>query len=293
MSSFHQIAKLDLPQLRFELIRNEWSPHFEETYNSSSAILAYTRLGTGRIPDNRVYFDVASYRFPHARAGEIVLRPPGIPVHVIGHDDALSGTSLQCAFEPDYFVSRSRLSDWDRERLLNCLNIRSAPITNIMRRIAAELIRPGFGSEDIVEGLGRTLVFELARVFDSRTACKKPRGRLSPWQLRCVDDALYGARGAWPTKTEIAAACGLSPRYLAHAFLQTTGRTLGDHMQAARLESARQLLARSGLTIKQVALELGFPSLSSFSIAFKRAVGVSPREFGRMAGSKSSEKMLM
>jgi AraC family transcriptional regulator len=74
---------------------------------------------------------------------------------------------------------------------------------------------------------------------------------------------------------------------LAHAFLQTTGRTLSEHIQSVRLEAAKTLLAGSDLTIKQVASELGFPSLSSFSLAFKRAVGVSPRQFGRMAGSKA------
>jgi AraC-like DNA-binding protein len=36
---------------------------------------------------------------------------------------------------------------------------------------------------------------------------------------------------------------------------------------------------------------VGFPSLSSFSLAFKRAVGVSPRRWGWMAGTKTAEEI--
>jgi AraC family transcriptional regulator len=291
MNPYFLVAELNLPPLRFEIFKHEWPPHFAATFNSASAVLAYTKVRTDRILAHSVYFDTGSCHSPRTRAGELTLRPPGIPLHVTGEHDALSGTSLYCTLEPEYFVTGSRLSDWDGDRLRSCLNIRSEPITNVMKRVTSELLQPGFGSEDIVEGLGHTLVFELARVFGSRTGNRNIRGRLSPWQLRCVDGALHEAGRDWPTRADIAAACGLSPRYLAHAFLQTTGRTLSDHMQAVRLEAAKKLISDSNLTIKQVAIELGFPSLSSFSIAFKRAVGVSPRQFGWMAGTKTADEI--
>jgi AraC family transcriptional regulator len=286
------IAELNLPPLRFELFKHEWPPHFEATFKSASAVLAYTKVRADRLLGHSVCFDTGSSRSQRMRVGEITLRPPGIPLHVFGEHDALSGTSLYCTLEPEYFVTRSRLSDWDGDRLRCCLNIRSEPIMSIMKRVTSELLQPDFASQDIVEGLGQTLVFELARVFGSPPSSCNGRARLSPWQLRCIDDALHESGRNWPARAEIAAACGLSPRYLAHAFLQTTGRTLSEHMQAVRLETAKKLITASNLTIKQVAIELGFPSLCSFSLAFKRAVGVSPRRFGRMAGTRTAEEIL-
>jgi AraC-like DNA-binding protein len=47
------------------------------------------------------------------------------------------------------------------------------------------------------------------------------------------------------------------------------------------MRKAAQLLLNSDLTISEIALEVGYLSLSHFSSVFRQRFGVSPREFRR------------
>jgi AraC-like DNA-binding protein len=56
-----------------------------------------------------------------------------------------------------------------------------------------------------------------------------------------------------------------------------------DYFDARRMDHARRHLRQRGASVKEVAAELGFRSLSHFSDWFKKGSGVSPRQF--LAGS--------
>jgi AraC-like DNA-binding protein len=77
----------------------------------------------------------------------------------------------------------------------------------------------------------------------------------------------------------IAAACGISTRYL-HKVFQDSGQSVGDYLRERRLCVCRErLVARGGeRQIKDIALSAGFRSVSHFSNAFKARFGVAPRE---------------
>jgi AraC-like DNA-binding protein len=49
------------------------------------------------------------------------------------------------------------------------------------------------------------------------------------------------------------------------------------------LRRAARLLAEGGRSVTDVALDVGFADLSNFVRSFRRAAGVSPREFRRAA----------
>jgi AraC family transcriptional regulator len=64
------------------------------------------------------------------------------------------------------------------------------------------------------------------------------------------------------------------------------GISIGDHVTHCRVDHAKRLLA-AGESAKITAHALGFASSSSFSYAFRRAVGETPGEFrGRMYRKK-------
>ena len=72
---------------------------------------------------------------------------------------------------------------------------------------------------------------------------------------------------------------GASRRTLERQFKALTGQTLGYFYMARRLEQAKVLLIHSGLPIQEVGLMTGFASTSHFADRFRRAFGLTPRQW--------------
>ncbi|GAB2985879.1 helix-turn-helix transcriptional regulator [Streptomyces pseudoechinosporeus] len=77
---------------------------------------------------------------------------------------------------------------------------------------------------------------------------------------------------AWGTEV------GASARTLARLFVTETGLTFGQWRERLRIQAAMPLLAE-GLTMEAVARRVGYASASSFVAAFRRIVGVTPRQY--------------
>lgn len=77
---------------------------------------------------------------------------------------------------------------------------------------------------------------------------------------------------------DLASAANLSPSQLIRQFRATLGVTPVRTIQLMRLEQAMTLLARSNLTVKQIAARCGFVSQFHFSRLFHRVYGASPTE---------------
>ncbi|QPH53687.1 helix-turn-helix domain-containing protein [Pontivivens ytuae] len=76
----------------------------------------------------------------------------------------------------------------------------------------------------------------------------------------------------------IAAAFGLGERQL-HALFAGTGRSVGERIEAARMETARGLLEDTDLPVSTVAARSGFRDPAYFARVFRRAHGMSPRDW--------------
>ncbi len=71
----------------------------------------------------------------------------------------------------------------------------------------------------------------------------------------------------------------LSRRSLDRRFQETLGRTPAEEIRRVRLERARQLLADTDMPVPKVAFTAGFTSREYFAQAFKREIGLSPRQY--------------
>ncbi|WP_340006603.1 helix-turn-helix domain-containing protein [Paenibacillus sp. FSL K6-0276] len=79
--------------------------------------------------------------------------------------------------------------------------------------------------------------------------------------------------------TEIAEQEFLSVHYLSRFFQKYLGTTFSQYLNGVRLEYALVELTYSDLTITQVALNNGFPSIKAFNKVFKDFYGSTPREY--------------
>lgn len=91
------------------------------------------------------------------------------------------------------------------------------------------------------------------------------------------------------TSQMLAECFGFAPSYLSSIFKQYYGVTPVYYMVRRRMEEGKRLLAESGAKIKDVARMLGYEDSLYFSKVFKKIVGMSPKEYVRMAAGTAEK----
>jgi len=81
------------------------------------------------------------------------------------------------------------------------------------------------------------------------------------------------------TVAELAERVAMSRSAFAAAFVQVLGQPPVQYLRQRRMELAARLLRNPSLGLKEVALRVGYDSVSAFNSAFKRHSGVAPGQF--------------
>ncbi len=82
-----------------------------------------------------------------------------------------------------------------------------------------------------------------------------------------------------PTVRYIAGQLNLSPKYLSNLLRGLTEQNTQQHIHDKLIEKAKEKLSTTNLSISEIAYELGFEHLQSFSKLFKSKTSLSPVEF--------------
>lgn len=219
---------------------------------------------------------------PHRleRLGDIFALPPGEELAVKGGSGRQA--SLICTIDPRLVHDAiGHPLEWDDQHLAATLDIGSAHIRALLFRITAEVRHPGLGSQRMMELLGGELAIELAR-YCQEVAERPITGGLSGWRLRLIDERIADDLTA-PSLKELAEICSLSVRQLTRGFRVSRACSIGDYIEQRRMEAAKRMLMK-GESVKSIAFRMGFASPSSFTFAFRRAVGASPSTFRQRQG---------
>ena len=94
-------------------------------------------------------------------------------------------------------------------------------------------------------------------------------------------DLLRESRETPPTIEQLAREVRISPFHFIRQFEAVFGVTPHQYRIAARIELAKELLARGEHSVTDVCMEVGFSSLGSFSTLFARRVGETPSAYQR------------
>ncbi|PSJ43659.1 AraC family transcriptional regulator [Sphingomonas deserti] len=108
-----------------------------------------------------------------------------------------------------------------------------------------------------------------------------PRRGLADWQVRKVTAYMREHLDEEIGLDELAGLLSLSRFHFGTAFRLATGRTPHDWLVAERMERAQNLLRDPLLNVTEIALSVGYQTPSSFTAAFRRAVGLTPSDFRR------------
>jgi two-component system, response regulator YesN len=74
----------------------------------------------------------------------------------------------------------------------------------------------------------------------------------------------------------------INPSYLRAVFKKELGMTITDYLTHTRMQKAKELLARGGVKLSDIAEQIGYNDPAYFSRAFKKYYGYSPSEYENM-----------
>jgi len=103
-------------------------------------------------------------------------------------------------------------------------------------------------------------------------------------EVERVVDLLVRCKGRWPSIEEVAGKMAVSTRTLRRR-LDEKGTSFSGLLEEVRQKQAKELLAGTVMSVEQIADSLGYAETASFTHAFKRWTGRSPREFRSSASA--------
>jgi AraC-like DNA-binding protein len=146
-------------------------------------------------------------------------------------------------------------------------------------RLLHEAILALFDGRDDPDRTGllvRLAMLELHEAEDSATFIPLPH---EPRCRRAANIVLDDPTGAHEIET-LARAVGTSARTLSRLFAAETQLSFKSWCQRARIAAAIEKLSmETGVSVKQLAAELGYASVPAFSHAFRQVTGKTPTEF--------------
>ena len=214
---------------------------------------------------------------------DVVLPPFGRPHHSLVDMSALGAVDPRAFREmADYLAKR-----WDafgnlilRQALIRPNNFAGAIVAGFY-----EVVTPNYPVKifDSIEPATAWLDITgetdfIAAVTSTRAAARDidPVVR----QLR----SLLCEESGWPRLSDLAKRMGLSERSMQRR-LGAARTSFHAEVHTAKLDSAQTLMLAGGISLTQIALELGFASLQHFSSLFRKRHGQSPTQWLRRRGT--------
>lgn len=197
---------------------------------------------------------------------------------VLIHPDFLWNTTLAKTIRQYEFFSYSvyealYLSDKE-EAMLNTI------VQNIEQEYCANIDR--FSQSVIIAQLELLLTYS-ERFYQRQFITRKVANHEILTKLEDLLDNYFKSdmltQKGLPSVTFIAENLNISPGYLSGLLKSLTGQNTQQHLHNKLIELAKEKLSTTQLTVSEIAYELGFEHLQSFSKLFKTKTRLSPLEF--------------
>jgi AraC-like DNA-binding protein len=112
--------------------------------------------------------------------------------------------------------------------------------------------------------------------LDKSTSAPRPHGGLSPGALRRVREYVDANLNKTIDLPTLASVAGLSIHHFARGFKQSAGIAPHHYLIRRRVEHAQDMLARTDLSLSEVAYAAGFSDQSHLARHFRQILGVTP-----------------
>ncbi len=198
--------------------------------------------------------------------------------HIIIHPDFLWNTPLANGIKRyefwDYAVSESLfLSEKEEETVISI-------VENIHRETHANIDK--FSKQIIISQLESLLNYAERFYYRQFITREKANHQVLDRLKKALDDyfdSRLPATKGLPTVNDVAALLHISPKYLSSVLRTHTGQNTQHYIHEKLIERAKERISTSDLSMSEIAYELGFEHLQSFSRLFKAKTQLSPVEF--------------
>jgi AraC-like DNA-binding protein len=161
----------------------------------------------------------------------------------------------------------------------------------LVERMMQEMREPQPGSSLLVEHLAHMMLVQALRLHlaDAAQASVGWLFALADRQMSAVINAMHGDPARRWTLQQLALLAGMSRSSFAQKFKQTVGTAPMEYLAQWRMLLAGDRLTNSRDPISVIAPSLGYESEAAFSTAFKKLMGCSPRQYGRLGAQAASD----
>jgi len=211
-------------------------------------------------------------------AGDIYVSFPGDFHSILSdHDDPLKFDFLTIQTNDEMLKS-------DIELIISqCHEADSRTIRNSnIRRFVSNAINEISNPDDLSNRLLQNMIDQIIILIIREFRVTKPNeaDKLDNKNLLClrlmnyIDNHIYTIKNL----RELEDISNYTYNYLSNVFKETTGGTLQEYYSERRFEAAQLLLRDGQFSVGHIAEMLGYSSLYSFSLAFKKRYGYPPKE---------------
>ncbi len=139
-----------------------------------------------------------------------------------------------------------------------------------------------YGSEDDNSAFAAANLLELIIIFILRKIGKSQnRSNRTSEVMNSVLRYIYTHLRENPTLNQMASMYSYSPNYFSRLFREVTGKKYTEFLNSLKINTAKRLLSSSDISVKEIAEECGYSSVSNFYRAFKDETKVAPLTFRR------------
>jgi AraC family transcriptional activator of pobA len=285
------------------LIKNEsWSERFKDNFNQFIiAPLEYSwpviklPLPPSRTSNHALIMltsgqvDLTVGHQAYTLTGQDLVLVPALQIFTL---NAIRNDSVgfMCFFSQELVLSAVGDTDFDFLKLTSNPHIslsaqQTTFINNILDRLTIEYTEKGSAKTDLIRPYLLALLTEINRVYTGAVATKIDSGdRLVQRFMDLLTTQIRETRLA----SQYAEQLNVSPNHLNKVIKSRTGKSPSVWIDERVVLEAKVLLFQSGLTIAQIAHEMGFDDQSTFGKLFRKYAQVSPTDFRRMIDSDQS-----
>lgn len=158
-----------------------------------------------------------------------------------------------------------------------------APTEALFRHCMAASDWQSAGQHLAMQQITNTILVSMLQNMDITKKIAPIKGGLSPKVLTLVCDYLQANFQRQVYLAELATLAQLSEYHFCRMFKQSMAQTPQAYLLAIRIEQVKIGLSSGQQSIAEIALQCGFANQSHMGRYFKKLVGVSPREYRRLA----------
>ena len=220
----------------------------------------------------------------HIRKGDMVL----IPLH------ALSKTTVTRKSPHERIVMNLRedameslLPEWaeqladsfSRNPLLRLGQKEQMAVKGLIAKIQYEQESRQTGHEAYIRLLLSELLLTILRLTEGEPAEIVEYPSSLPYKVSEVAQYIGNHYAETLTLAQLSGQFHISPFYISRIFTQITGLSIISYINHVRVEEARRLLQDTDLSVTEIALQVGYQSVTHFGRVFKAAMGASPQRY--------------